>query len=148
MTTGRLPAAEGGAVLMDGDFITLAEFARRTGVCARTVRNWVAKGSIPVFQPGGPGSKVLIPVSSLKTESVTVDAGRPSRSTYEGGFVCSSCRSTAEGAKTATENGSSMLSEKAPTLRDVLSEIKACSTATKTRKTTRSKSEEPNDKGS
>ena len=49
----------------DRVFLTPAEFAERTGLSLATVRRYIAAGRIPVAQPGGFRSRVLIPRDAL-----------------------------------------------------------------------------------
>src|SRR5262249_21980564 len=94
---------------MNREFYTPQEYADRTGLHIRTVRKMIADGRIPTFQPGGPRSRVLIPVSSVTTESCAVDVGRPPFK-IEGVRLCPNCRksvSTSESERTAPANGKS-----------------------------------------
>src|SRR5258708_16574992 len=112
---------------MDREFYTPREYGERTGLHLRTVRKMIASGRIPTFQPGGPRSRVLIPVSSLTTESCAVDVGRPPVK-IEGVRLCPNCQksvSTSENEKTAPANGKPMLLSRA------LDELKRTLPATK-----------------
>jgi excisionase family DNA binding protein len=49
----------------DRVFLAPSEFAERTGLSLATVRRYIAAGRIPVAQPGGFRSRVLIPRDAL-----------------------------------------------------------------------------------
>lgn len=49
----------------DEQFLSIDEFARRTSLSESTIRRRVRDGSIPSWQPGGPGTRVLIPIDAL-----------------------------------------------------------------------------------
>jgi excisionase family DNA binding protein len=49
----------------DRVFLAPAEFARRTGLSLATVRRYIAAGRIPVAQPGGFRSRLLIPHDAI-----------------------------------------------------------------------------------
>lgn len=55
------------------DFLSMKELASIGGVSLRTVKRWKKKGVIPVFQPGGPGTAVLIPKSKLRLDMLPTD---------------------------------------------------------------------------
>lgn len=57
----------------NSDFISMKQLAQIGGVSLRTVKRWKAKGVIPVFQPGGPGTAVLIPKSRLRLDMLPTD---------------------------------------------------------------------------
>ena len=50
-------------------FLTVMEFSKKTSLSEKTVRRRIAEGKIPSWQPGGPGSRILIPISCLSTTS-------------------------------------------------------------------------------
>jgi hypothetical protein len=50
----------------DSRFLSVAAFARLTGLSVATVRRRVRDGSVVVFQPGGPRTRVLIPWTQLQ----------------------------------------------------------------------------------
>jgi hypothetical protein len=47
-------------------FVSVAEFCRKTGLSASTVRRRIAEGTLVVYQPGGPRSRVLIHISAIE----------------------------------------------------------------------------------
>ena len=51
----------------------MKDLARIGGVSIRTVKRWKKKGVIPIFQPGGPGTVVLIPKSRLRLDMLPTD---------------------------------------------------------------------------
>lgn len=55
------------------DFISMKELAQIGGVSLRTVKRWRKKGTIPIFQPGGPGTAILIPKSRLRLDMLPTD---------------------------------------------------------------------------
>lgn len=55
------------------DFLSMKDLARIGGVSLRTVKRWKKKGVIPIFQPGGPGTVVLIPKSRLRLDMLPTD---------------------------------------------------------------------------
>ena len=58
---------------MNSDFISMKELAQIGGVSTRTVKRWIKKGIVPIFQPGGPGTAVLIPKSQLRLDMLPTD---------------------------------------------------------------------------
>lgn len=55
------------------DFISMKELAQIGNVSLRTVKRWKKKGVFPYFQPGGPGTTVLIPKSRLRLDMLPTD---------------------------------------------------------------------------
>lgn len=51
------------------DFIDISEFSRRSGLSMSTIRRRIKDGSIPSWQPGGPGTRTMIPISSIPDRS-------------------------------------------------------------------------------
>jgi excisionase family DNA binding protein len=64
------------------DFVTVAEFARQTGLSERTIRRGVQDGSLPHAQLGGRWHRILIPADAL--ERVLVPAKPPAAPHGEG----------------------------------------------------------------
>jgi excisionase family DNA binding protein len=59
------------------NYITIEEFSERASLSTSTVRRRVKLGQIPSWQPGGRGTRILIP-SELLTAKSTVNArGEP-----------------------------------------------------------------------
>lgn len=50
-------------------FVSPQEFARLAGFSASTLWRRIRDGSIPFWQPGGPGTRVLIPLSAIESAS-------------------------------------------------------------------------------
>ncbi|WP_197527391.1 helix-turn-helix domain-containing protein [Pirellulimonas nuda] len=46
-------------------FESVDDCARRAGVSSTAVRRWIRRGQIDFAQPGGPGSRLLIPLDAL-----------------------------------------------------------------------------------
>lgn len=55
------------------DFISPKELAIIGNVSLRTVRRWIASGKVVVFQPGDPGTTVLIPKCRLRLDMLPTD---------------------------------------------------------------------------
>lgn len=51
----------------------MKDLANIGGVSVRTVKRWIKKGIVPSFQPGGPGTAVLIPKSRLRLDMLPTD---------------------------------------------------------------------------
>lgn len=47
------------------DGFTVAEYAELSSLSASTVRRRIADGTLPKWQPAGPGTRVIIPVACL-----------------------------------------------------------------------------------
>jgi excisionase family DNA binding protein len=47
-------------------FVTIEELSALLGVSTPTLHRWIQKGALPVFQPGGPRTRLLFRVSDLK----------------------------------------------------------------------------------
>ncbi len=47
------------------DGFTVAEFAGRSSLSASTIRRRIADGTLPIWQPAGPGTRVIIPATCL-----------------------------------------------------------------------------------
>ena len=47
-------------------FFSIAEFAELSGLSISTVRRRLRDGSLPIVQPGGPRTRVLVPADVLK----------------------------------------------------------------------------------
>lgn len=54
----------------DLDALTIQEFARRSSQSESTVRRRIKDGSLKAWQPGGPGTRLLIPVTCLPSAQV------------------------------------------------------------------------------
>ena len=69
------PAAENRLVPMNAsgdaprEYLTIHELASRTGLSVSTLRRLQLRGSIPFYQPGGPGSRVLFPRDAIERSS-------------------------------------------------------------------------------
>lgn len=55
------------------DFLSMKQLAQIGGVSDRTVKRWKKKGLIPIFQPGGPGTAVMIPKCRLRLDMLPTD---------------------------------------------------------------------------
>jgi excisionase family DNA binding protein len=58
---------------MRSEFISPKELAQLGGVSMRTVRKWLSTGRVVYFQPGGPGTTVLIPKCRLRLDMLPTD---------------------------------------------------------------------------
>lgn len=60
-------------------FLSPVEFAEVTGLSPATVRRRIAERRIPIYQPGGPRTRVLIPIKALGApeRSEPVPSGSP-----------------------------------------------------------------------
>jgi hypothetical protein len=57
-------------------YLSPAEFSRRSGLSLATVHRYLKGGKIPFRQPGGPCTRILIPVDALESASAgAIDAG-------------------------------------------------------------------------
>jgi excisionase family DNA binding protein len=56
--------------ITDPLFWTIEEFGRATKLSDKTVRRHIKAGKIPAWQPGGPGTRILIPASCLGSSFV------------------------------------------------------------------------------
>lgn len=62
----------------DRDGLTIEEFARRTSLSVSTIRRRIKDGQLPFWQPGGPGTRLLLPANSLPFQpAATLPATRP-----------------------------------------------------------------------
>src|SRR6266851_1789831 len=116
--------------------LTIQQAAQWFEVHPNTVRNWIARGRIPAYQPAGQYGRILIPLEalrSLKTESVAPDARCR---LPEGGFLCPNCGSPSGPESIGLASGSSTLGE-------ALNEIRERSKTSKTRRTSPRKSDRP-----
>jgi excisionase family DNA binding protein len=52
-----------------GLYLTIQQFSQKTSLSDKTVRRRIDAGQIPYWQPGGPGTRILIPVSCLSAVS-------------------------------------------------------------------------------
>jgi len=52
------------------DSLPVDEFARRSSMSISTIRRRIRDGSLPAWQPGGPGTRLLIPVTCLPSFQV------------------------------------------------------------------------------
>lgn len=50
-------------------YISIQEFSRLSSLSDKTIRRRVKAGDIPAWQPGGPGTRILIPISCLSLSS-------------------------------------------------------------------------------
>jgi hypothetical protein len=64
------PASEAVAPQPAPDFLSPAQYASASGISLSTVWRLLAKGLLPKLQPGGPGCRVLIPITALQVSSV------------------------------------------------------------------------------
>ncbi|WP_166822553.1 helix-turn-helix domain-containing protein [Thalassoroseus pseudoceratinae] len=48
------------------EYLSPAEFARRSGLSEPTVRRYVKNGKLPSYQPGGHRCRISIPASALR----------------------------------------------------------------------------------
>ena len=48
-----------------GKFLKVKEFAQRSGLSDKTIRRRIAQRQLPIVQPGGPGTTILIPADAL-----------------------------------------------------------------------------------
>lgn len=55
------------------NFLSMKELASISGVSVRTVKRWIKKGVVPVFQPGGKNTAVLIPKHLLRLDMLPDD---------------------------------------------------------------------------
>lgn len=55
------------------DFITPKELAIIAGKNVRTIKRWIRAGKIPIFQPAGPRTSVLIPKAKLRLDMLPTD---------------------------------------------------------------------------
>lgn len=62
------------SVASQRDYLSPAQFSERTGLSPATVRRYIAAGRIPIFQPGGFRSRVLIPHEALEVPPVTLES--------------------------------------------------------------------------
>src|SRR5216684_5130376 len=115
-------------------YLTIQQAAKWFEVHPNTIRNWVARGRIPAYQPAGQYGRILIPLEalrSLKTESVAPDARCR---LPEGGFLCPNCGSPSGPESIGLASGSSTLGE-------ALNDIRERSKASKMRTTSPSRSD-------
>ncbi|WP_020471427.1 winged helix-turn-helix domain-containing protein [Zavarzinella formosa] len=63
----------------DAEFLSPAEYARRSGLSKATVSRRLKDGSLPRLQPGGPGTRVLIPAAALQIPASPVPKALDSR---------------------------------------------------------------------
>lgn len=54
------------------DSLPVNEYARRSSMSISTIRRRIRDGSLPAWQPGGPGTRLLIPVACLPSFQVAV----------------------------------------------------------------------------
>ncbi len=52
------------------DSLPVNEFARWSSLSISTIRRRIRDGSLPAWQPGGPGTRLLIPVTCLPSFQV------------------------------------------------------------------------------
>lgn len=55
------------------EYITIPEFAQRVSLSTKTIRRRIESGDLPAWQPGGPRTRVLIPVSCLAQDNTLTD---------------------------------------------------------------------------
>lgn len=72
------------AALTDRRFLSVEEFCQQTGLSPATVWRRLKDGSLPSYQPGGKGTRVLIPLEALTAvppapATTTSPPRRPSR---------------------------------------------------------------------
>lgn len=60
----------------NGLYLTIQEFSQKVSLSEKTVRRRIDAGQIPHWQPGGPGTRILIPVSCLSM--ISQAPGNPS----------------------------------------------------------------------
>lgn len=58
-------------------FLSPEEFAAYTGLGLATVRRRIKAGHLPTYQPGGKGSRVLIPADALAAGNPNVPGTQP-----------------------------------------------------------------------
>jgi len=51
-------------------YLTLKEYSLKVSLSEKTIRRRIEAGQIPSWQPGGPGTRILIPASSLQVCSI------------------------------------------------------------------------------
>jgi hypothetical protein len=56
------------------EHVSIPEFARRSGFSHSTIRRRLRDGSLPRFQPGGPGTRIVIPLSALHSNAPAPEA--------------------------------------------------------------------------
>lgn len=54
-------------------YLSPAEFAALSPLSESTVRRRIKDGSIPTFQPGGPGTRILIPRDALERSTLPIE---------------------------------------------------------------------------
>jgi excisionase family DNA binding protein len=59
------PAASRPDIQTGRQFLSVEEYSHATGLSNCTVRRLIRDRKIPSYQPGGPGARVLIPLSAL-----------------------------------------------------------------------------------
>lgn len=57
--------------------VSVEEFARLSGLSPKTIRRRLDDGSLPKFQPGGPRTRVTIPLAALQAVAPECGAERP-----------------------------------------------------------------------
>lgn len=61
----------------DRDGLTVEEYKELTSISESTIRRRIKDGTLPSWQPGGPGTRVLLPVSSLPSHQSLVTQSEP-----------------------------------------------------------------------
>jgi len=56
-------------VTRNQDFLSVEEFSLASSLSASTIRRRIKEGTLPVWQPGGPGTRVLLAASLLTQAS-------------------------------------------------------------------------------
>jgi hypothetical protein len=54
------------------EYVTVEEYVRLTSLSDKTVRRRIRDGSIIIWQPGGPGTRILIPAVGLPSRQPAV----------------------------------------------------------------------------
>ena len=65
-------------------FLTIEELSQHLPLSIKTIRRRIRDGSIPAIQPGGKGTKILIPLEWLNQQSAVSQESPPQQTSISG----------------------------------------------------------------